>query len=183
MIGWLDTIIKALDKVVKAASFTLGLLGAITDPKKWGMSGTELAASIQTKSTVTPSGVGAGGGYVGSVFVPPTIKTPSVVVPSTGGTVVPSMVGSSAAAASSAASSVSQNIGVSGVSGYAMALNRNSNDALLAAGQFQRATSITVNMGVVGDPESAARTIVDVVNNGYYRGTGGASNFVGATAS
>jgi hypothetical protein len=91
------------------------------------------------------------------------------------GAVVPNSVGSSAA---SAALGVSQNIGVSGVSGYAMAMNRNSGDALLAAGQLQRATSITVNMGVVGDPEAAARVIVDTVNNSSYRGTGGANNFV-----
>jgi len=40
------------------------------------------------------------------------------------------------------------------------------------------ATAITVNMGVVGDPEAAARVIVDTVNNSSYRGTGGANNFV-----
>lgn len=34
--------------------------------------------------------------------------------------------------------------------------------------------NITVNMGVVGDPESAARTIVDVLNKSQARGTGGA---------
>lgn len=34
--------------------------------------------------------------------------------------------------------------------------------------------NVTVNMGVVGDPESAARTIVDVLNKSQARGTGGA---------
>ena len=40
--------------------------------------------------------------------------------------------------------------------------------------------NITVNMGVVGDPESAARTIVDLVNKSQARGTLGAGAFVTA---
>jgi len=36
---------------------------------------------------------------------------------------------------------------------------------------------ITVNMGVVGDPESAARTIIQILNDSSYRGTGGAGAF------
>ena len=36
-----------------------------------------------------------------------------------------------------------------------------------------------INIGVVGDPESAARTITNVMNESYYRGTGGARAFVG----
>ena len=40
-------------------------------------------------------------------------------------------------------------------------------------------TAVTVNIGVVGDPEAAARTIVDVMNNSYYRGTGGSAALIG----
>lgn len=40
--------------------------------------------------------------------------------------------------------------------------------------------NITVNMGVVGDPESAARTIVDLVNKSQARGTLGAGAFLTA---
>jgi hypothetical protein len=36
-------------------------------------------------------------------------------------------------------------------------------------------TNITVNMGVVGDPEGAKRAIIDLQNEGFYRGTGGAN--------
>jgi hypothetical protein len=36
---------------------------------------------------------------------------------------------------------------------------------------------VTVNMGIVGDPEAAARTIVNTVNDAFYRGTGGATAF------
>lgn len=43
-----------------------------------------------------------------------------------------------------------------------------------------RAAGITVNMGIVGDPESAARTIVDIVNKSQARGTLGAGAFITA---
>ena len=39
---------------------------------------------------------------------------------------------------------------------------------------------VTVNMGIVGDPESAARTIIDVVNKSQQRGTLGAGAFLTA---
>lgn len=38
--------------------------------------------------------------------------------------------------------------------------------------------TLTVNQGIVGDPESAARAVVDVVNQSFFRGTGGANAFV-----
>ena len=41
------------------------------------------------------------------------------------------------------------------------------------------APQVTVNMGVVGDPEAASRSILNVLNNSYYRGTGGAGALVG----
>lgn len=109
-------------------------------------------------------------GSVGSTSLP------SVPVPSGTGS-VPSSVGSSAGAASTAASGISSNIGVGGISGYAQALNSmaGGSSAPYTSGY---ATAITVNMGVVGDPEAAARVIVDTVNNSSYRGTGGANNFV-----
>jgi hypothetical protein len=40
----------------------------------------------------------------------------------------------------------------------------------------QNSQNVTVNIGVVGDPESAARTIVQVLNDSYYRGTNGAGS-------
>jgi hypothetical protein len=39
--------------------------------------------------------------------------------------------------------------------------------------RLQGTTNITVNMGVVGDPEAAKRAIIDLQNEGFYRGTGG----------
>ena len=44
---------------------------------------------------------------------------------------------------------------------------------------FGQAPSVTVNMGVVGDPEAAARAVVGIINDSYYRGTGGAGNYAG----
>ena len=40
------------------------------------------------------------------------------------------------------------------------------------------APQVTVNMGVVGDPESAARSIVDVLNRSYGRGALGAEALI-----
>ena len=45
---------------------------------------------------------------------------------------------------------------------------------LRAEREANAAARVTVNMGVVGDPESAARTIIDVLNKSQARGTGGA---------
>jgi hypothetical protein len=49
-----------------------------------------------------------------------------------------------------------------------------------ATGGLSTADRITINMGVVGDPESAARTIIDLLNKSQARGTGGAGLLVGA---
>jgi len=45
---------------------------------------------------------------------------------------------------------------------------------LRAERESNAAARVTVNMGIVGDPESAARTIVDVLNKSQARGTLGA---------
>ena len=42
------------------------------------------------------------------------------------------------------------------------------------AGAFSE-VYLTVNQGIVGDPEAAARSVVDVLNRSYFRGTGGAT--------
>lgn len=46
------------------------------------------------------------------------------------------------------------------------------------SGGDNNVTTATINIGVVGDPESAARTIIDIMNNSANRGTGGAGAFV-----
>jgi len=49
----------------------------------------------------------------------------------------------------------------------------------LAGGIYGANPMVTVNMGVVGDPEAAARAVVGIINDSYYRGTGGAGNYAG----
>jgi hypothetical protein len=62
---------------------------------------------------------------------------------------------------------------------------RNAREAAAAArtastGGLSTADRITINMGVVGDPESASRTIIDLLNKSQARGTGGAGLLVGS---
>ena len=111
-------------------------------------------------------------GSVGSTSLP------SVPVPSGAGS-VPSSVGSSAGAASVAASGIaSSSSGGGAIDGFAQLLLNAADTTLRGTGGQGSAPYVVVNMGVVGDPEAAARVIVDTVNNSSYRGTGGANNFV-----
>jgi hypothetical protein len=45
-----------------------------------------------------------------------------------------------------------------------------------ATGGLSTAERITINVSGAIDPEGTARTIVDTLNNSYYRGTGGANS-------
>jgi hypothetical protein len=47
---------------------------------------------------------------------------------------------------------------------------------LAATGGLSTAERITINVNGAIDPEGTARTIVDTLNNSYYRGTGGANS-------
>jgi hypothetical protein len=109
----------------------------------------------------------------------PTIKTPSVSTsvptipsisaPSGGGATTSgggvAKAASVAATAAAATSSGNYQFGTSGV-------NTNTLAGIMAA------SGTTVNLTVNGaiDKEGTARTIVDTLNNSYYRGTGGATN-------
>lgn len=88
----------------------------------------------------------------------PTVKTPTIVVPSTSGVTTASQVAATAAAATNV------------VSGS------------FEAGRFRAAeaatSGTTINLTVTGafDREGTARTIVETLNDSYYRGTGGAGS-------
>ena len=61
---------------------------------------------------------------------------------------------------------------------------RTARDAAAAArssstGGISTADRITINVSGAIDPEGTARTVVDTLNNAFYRGTGGANNLVG----
>jgi hypothetical protein len=106
----------------------------------------------------------------------PTIKTPTVPTttttiptistPSATGTTGGGSVGGVTKAASVAASAATASAGISNFN----------------VGSFRKAEAesmgTTINLTVTGafDKEGTARTIVDTLNNSYYRGTGGASN-------
>lgn len=119
----------------------------------------------------------------------PSISVPSVSVPDMGGAPsvptisVPEVNGggssSGGSGVSSAVAGATQFFNPS--ANYVPSFGKSSSIALMEAGQFQRQSSIVNNITVNGaiDAEGTARQIADVMNNSYYRGTGGASQFVG----
>jgi len=171
MIGWLNTIIAALDKVVKFASVTLGLLGAITDPSKWGMSGSELGAELAAKAGITQSfaksgtpGAISGGGS----------SVPVVVIPSAGAG------GGSGGGGSGIASAAAGAIKVAAAAaggGFTDSQNAARLAAMGGGGFTDSQNAARINLTVNGaiDAEGTARTIIKALNDSFYRGTGGAS--------
>jgi hypothetical protein len=170
MIGWLNTIIAALDKVVKFASFTLGLLGVITDPSKWGLSASETRSLIESKisgqSFATSGAPGAisGGGS----------SKPSMVVPIMGG-------GGGGGGGGGIASAAAGAVKVAAGGGFTDSQNAARLAAMGGGGFTDSQNAARINLTVNGaiDPESTARQIVSILNDSSYRGTGGASALVG----
>jgi len=96
-------------------------------------------------------------------------KIPTVTVPSGGGTTAGAGGGGVATAASVAAAAATASAGIPS--------NFNPGSFRMAEA---RDSGTTINLTVTGafDKEGTARTIVDTLNNSYYRGTGGATNLV-----
>ena len=113
----------------------------------------------------------SGSGSIGNTALP------TIPVPSSSGS-IPSSVGSSAAKAATGASSISMNNGFTGLSITESLAAMSASKSSGGQGFGTNSGGVNVYMGIVGDPEAAARVIVDTVNNSSYRGTGGASNFV-----
>jgi hypothetical protein len=108
--------------------------------------------------TSTPGTYSSISGVLGSSVASPSVKVPTapkITVPS-----VPKGV-STAAASAVAASSYA-------AGSYFNPMSGNTPDA-------RPSVNLTVNQGIVGDPEAAARTVVDVLNRSFFRGTGGAN--------
>jgi hypothetical protein len=104
----------------------------------------------------------------------PTVTTnvgtlPTVTAPSGGGTTAGAGGGGVAKAASVAAAAATASAGIPS--------NFNPGSFRMAE---ERDRGTTINLTVTGafDKEGTARTIVDTLNNSYYRGTGGATNLV-----
>ena len=161
VIDVVGAVIKGLNFLIQGAVAGINALISVYNSIPFLPNVSKISApSISVSTPSIPS--------MGSTPSVPTISVPDV----SGG-------GSSSGGVSSAAagaSSVSTDIGVSGVSGYAMALNRDANLGTGNQGVAPTVNNITVNGAI--DAEGTARQIVSLLNDSYYRGTGGASQFV-----
>ena len=124
----------------------------------------------------------------------PSISVPTVSVPDIGGSAavptisVPDMSGGgstsgSSGVASAASGAASMDIGSFGVSGYAQAIAGQEAPFGVSgyAQAMNRNVTINVNAPSVIDEEGFSRAVASAMNNGYYRGTGGATNLVGVS--
>ena len=106
----------------------------------------------------------------------PTIKTPTVTTPTVTVPSVPTPSGSTGGGTSGGG------VSAAAMSASTAAAATNAIAGSFAAGTFRQAeaatSGTTINLTVTGafDKEGTARTIVDTLNNSYYRGTGGATN-------
>ena len=124
----------------------------------------------------------------------PSISVPTVSVPDMGGSAavptisVPDMSGGGSTSggsgvASAASGAASMDIGSFGMSGYAQAIA--GQEAPFGVSGYAQAMNrnvvINVNAPSVIDEEGFSRAVASAMNNGYYRGTGGATNLVGVS--
>jgi hypothetical protein len=108
----------------------------------------------------------------------PSVTSSSVSVPSVPSIKVPTISGSSSGGGvSSAASSGAKAATAAVATPYSTALTK---DAAIARAEKASGTVIspTINIGVAGDPEGVARTVVDVLNRSYGRGALGAESLL-----
>jgi hypothetical protein len=147
--GLISGAIAGINALISAYNFANNIFGGKDIPK---ISAPKVSVpSIQTPSVST------------SVPSIPTISTPS----SGGGGGGGGGVATAAKTAATAAAAIT-GLGASGTSG----VSTTSLAGIMAAS----GTTINVNVSGALDKEGTARTIVDTLNNSYYRGTGGASN-------
>jgi hypothetical protein len=134
---------------VGAAALGAGVLAAAAAISRNSDTDTTKITADQTYSNIS--------GVLGSTT--PTIKAPTppkITVPSSSAGV--------ATAAASAAKAATSPMTIGG-------------SATERANAFSE-VYVTVNQGIVGDPEAAARSVVDVLNRSFYRGSGGANALV-----
>lgn len=92
------------------------------------------------------------------------IPTPTIIAPVTPQITVPTSSGGAVAAAATSAVVAST---------FASTLSQG--EAIRRAEMASPTVNLTVNQGIVGDPEAAARSVVDVLNRSFFRGTNGAN--------
>jgi hypothetical protein len=200
----INTLIKAYN-LLKASSIVAGVASAFALNPLLGVAAVAVGAAVlaganalANKSNTAMAGTGGAGGFSGTM--------PNGQSFSTGGAVLQTQAEKDQLAASVAeslafAKTVNSNQGtkivvdpsIAAASAKAAEASKNLNAVLdkMAAGTpefnpagFRAAESATsaptINVTVNGalDAEGTARTIVDTLNNSYYRGTGGAGNLV-----
>jgi hypothetical protein len=121
-----------------------------------------------------------------SKITAPTINVPTVSVPNVTSTSqvpsvsVPSVSGGSGSTKTSGGGVAAAVAGAAMATPYSSALTQSAaiRRAEAASGGNNSGINVTVNGAI--DPEGTARTIVNVLNDSYFRGTGGAGALVGA---
>ncbi len=182
-IALIKTLITAYN-ALKASAIVAGVATAFALNPLLGVGAVALAASVlaganalSNRSNVDTSGLGApatgaipfASGFAapsGSPTIVPTVPSLSTLTAGGGGGGVASAAKVAATAAAATSGSAFQ-FGTSGV-------NTNTLAGIMAA------SGTTINLTVNGalDKEGTARTIVETLNNSYYRGTGGATALV-----
>lgn len=104
---------------------------------------------------------------VPSIAIPKSSSIPSIPKATSGGSSSTSSGGVAKAASSAASAAAASNI-----------VSSNFNPGSFRLAEAKEMAATTINLTVTGafDKEGTARTIVDTLNNSYYRGTGGATN-------
>jgi hypothetical protein len=123
-----------------------------------------------------------------SKITAPTINVPTVSVPNVTSTSqvpsvsVPSVSGGSGSTKTSGGGVAAAVAGAAMATPYSSALTQSAaiRRAEAASGGNNSGINVTVNGAI--DPEGTARTIVNVLNDSYFRGTGGAGALLGANA-
>ena len=176
-IALINTLIKAYN-ALKASSIVAGVASAFALNPLLGVGAAALAAAVLSAAnalagnsdtaTVAPS---TGAIPYASGFKPPAVTTPSGGGGGGGGFSGAGGGGGVSSAAAAAAAANDQVIGLQTGSAEAKLLSDRANAERLGLGT-------TINLTVTGafDKEGTARTIVDTLNNSFYRGTGGATN-------
>jgi hypothetical protein len=158
VLGALKTIINTAIDGINLVIRGLNLIKPGPDIASIGKVGSSTSSSSSGGISVPAASLPSG-------FKPAATPTPTpTVVPTPTPTPVANVAASAAAAAAASAANT--------------AVSSNFNPARFRMGEEADRVGTTINLTVTGafDKEGTARTIIDTLNNSYYRGTGGATN-------
>jgi hypothetical protein len=150
----IDVFAKVLGAIKPILNFAIDAVNKIIE----GLNLIKPGADIKPigKITTSTGTYGSISGVLGS-------QTPTITAPAAPKITVPTVSTGGLAAVAASASTA--------------ATSSSSTGFIRAGGRSDSAASVTltVNQGIVGDPEAAARSVVDVLNQSFFRGTGGAT--------